>query len=179
MQVRWHKAAKLGLDRFSTISRGLLKTHTHTHDFKTLSSELECYIHPSVKISVICWLVFGPLPLPAASHSFVSELMFPASTLHRPWLFARQSELMQICKLFPFVKCQKNTCKSLALALSCQLALLEAGDKWQSITQHAFKERGDLFQNSSFGAAFNNISKIRSQHQFFSPSLLFLPLLLF
>lgn len=102
--------------------------------------------------------------------------MFPASTLRRPWLFVRQSELMQICKLFPFVKCQKNTCKSLALALSCQLALLEAGDKWQSITQHAFKERGDRFQNRSIGAAFNNISKIRSQHQFFPP--LFLPLLL-
>lgn len=104
--------------------------------------------------------------------------MFPASTLRRPWLFVRQSELMQICKLFPFVKCQKNTCKSLALALSCQLALLEAGDKWQSITQHAFKERGDLFQNSSIGVAFNNISKIRSQHQFFFSPLLFLPLLL-
>lgn len=103
--------------------------------------------------------------------------MFPASTLRRPWLFVRQSELMQICKLFPFVKCQKNTCKSLALALSCQLALLEAGDKWQSITQHAFKERGDRFQNRSIGAAFNNISKIRSQHQS-PPSRLFLPLLL-
>lgn len=115
-------------------------------------------------------------PHPPASHSFVSELMFPASTLCRPWLFVRQSELMQICKLFPFVKCQKNTCKSLALALSCQLALLEAGDKWQSITQHAFKGRGDLFQNCSIGAVFNNISKIRSQHQFFPP--LFLPLLL-
>lgn len=116
------------------------------------------------------------VPPPPASHSFVSELMFPASTLRRPWLFVRQSELMQICKLFPFVKCQKNTCKSLALALSCQLALLEAGDKWQSITQHAFKGRGGLFQNRSIGAAFNNISKIRSQHQFFAP--LFLPLLL-
>lgn len=103
--------------------------------------------------------------------------MFPASTLRRPWLFVRQSELMQICKLFPFVKCQKNTCKSLALALSCQLALLEAGDKWQSITQHAFKERGDLFQNRSIRVALNNISKIRSQHQVFFPPL-FLPLLL-
>lgn len=121
--------------------------------------------------------LFSVVPHPPASHSFVSELMFPVSTLRRPWLFVRQSELMQICKLFPFVKCQKNTCKSLALALSCQLALLEAGDKWQSITQHAFKERGDLFQNSSIRAAFNNISKIRSQHQFFFLPL-FLPLLL-
>lgn len=160
-------------DRFSTISSGLLK---NKNDFKTLPSEPECYIHLFVKTSVICWLVFCCPPHPPASHSFVSELMFPASTLHRPWLFVRQSELMQICKLFPFVKCQKNTCKSLALALSCQLALLEAGDKWQSITQHAFKGRGDLFQNHSIGAAFNNISKIRSQHQFFLP--LFLPLLL-
>lgn len=119
--------------------------------------------------------LFADLLSVATSHPqplFVSELMFPVSTLHRPWLFVRQSELMQICKLFPFVKCQKNTCKSLALALSCQLALLESGDKWQSITQHAFKERGDLFQNRSFRAAFNNISKIRSQHQFFFPSLI-------
>lgn len=161
-------------DGFSTISSGLLK---NKNDFTTLPSEPECYIHLFVKTSVICWLVScHPLPHPPASHSFVSELMFPASTLCRPWLFVRQSELMQICKLFPFVKCQKNTCKSLALALSCQLALLEAGDKWQSITQHAFKGRGDLFQNCSIGAVFNNISKIRSQHQFFPP--LFLPLLL-
>lgn len=151
-------------DGFSTISSGLLKSK---NDFETLPSEPECYIHLFVKTSVICWLVFCRPP-PPASHSFVSELMFPVSTLCRPWLFVRQSELMQICKLFPFVKCQKNTCKSLALALSCQLALLEAGDKWQSITQHAFKERGDLFQNSSIRVAFNNISKIRSQHQFFS-----------
>lgn len=121
---------------------------------------------PSLKHPLFADL-FSVASHPPASHSFVSELMFPASTLRRPWLFVRQSELMQICKLFPFVKCQKNTCKSLALALSCQLALLEAGDKWQSITQHAFKERGDLFQNRSTGAAFNNISKIRSQHQFF------------
>lgn len=74
---------------------------------------------------------------------------------------------MQICKLFPFVKCQKNTCKSLALALSCQLALLKGGDKWQSIKQHAFKERGDLFQNCSFRGSFNNISKTGSQPHFF------------
>lgn len=93
--------------------------------------------------------------------------MFRMSTPRSWWLFVRQSELMQICKLFPFVKCQKNTCKSLALALSCQLALLKGGDKWQSIKQHAFKERGDLFQNCSFRGSFNNISKTGSQPHFF------------
>lgn len=117
--------------------------------FRNPPSEPKSFIRPLVKHLLFANLFFPQTPAPFCVCANVRM-----STPRSRWLFVRQRELMQICKLFPFVKCQKNTCKSLALALSCQLALLKGGDKWQSIKQHAFKERGDLFQNCSFRGSF-------------------------
>lgn len=138
-----------GLVPFTMLVSYLIPTPDLEELYPNPPSEPKSFICPLVKHHLFANLFFPQTPAPFCVCANVRM-----STPRSRWLFVRQSELMQICKLFPFVKCQKNTCKSLALALSCQLALLKGGDKWQSIKQHAFKERGDLFQNCSFRGSF-------------------------